>query len=55
MSVIKDILKEFMLTKNSYKHGSFIYLLKKGLAYLTYIPITKYYQITRRNKTFTYV
>lgn len=54
MSIVKDILKEFILTKNAYKHGGFWYLLRKGLAYLVYIPITKYYRRTRRGKHFLF-
>ena len=52
--IIIDLIKEFVLPKNTYKRENFWYLLRKGLAYLSYIPITKYYQITRRNKRFKY-
>jgi len=52
--IIIDLIKEFVLTKNTYKRENFWYLLRKGLAYLSYIPLTKYYQITRRNKRFKY-
>ena len=52
--IIVDLIKEFVLTKNTYKRENFWYLLRKGLAYLSYIPITKYYQITRKTKTFKF-
>ena len=52
--IILDLIKEFVLTKNTYKRENFWYLLRKGLAYLSYIPLTRYYQIIRRNKRFTY-
>ena len=54
MSIVKDLIREFILTKNTYKHGSLTYLVRKGFAYLTYIPRTTYYQAARRDKRFKY-
>ena len=34
MSIVKDLIREFILTKNTYKHGGLTYLARKGFAYL---------------------
>ena len=46
MSVLLDIVREFVFTSNKYKRKSLWYLLRKGLAYLYYIPMTWYYKRT---------
>jgi len=46
MSVLIDIVREFVFTSNKYKRKSLWYLIRKGLAYLYYIPVTWYYKRT---------
>jgi len=46
MSVLIDIVREFVFTSNRYKRKGLWYLIRKGLAYLYYIPMTWYYKRT---------
>jgi len=50
-----SMIKEFVMAKNAYKRESFLYLLRKALAYVFwYIPLTWYFRRARRQQTFTF-
>ena len=46
MSVLIDLAREFLFTRNKYKRKNLGYLIRKGLAYLYYVPMTWYYKRT---------
>lgn len=53
MNIVGKIVKEFVLTKNTYKRKDLQYMIRKGLAYLFwYMPLTWYYRRARRQETF---
>jgi len=55
MSMLLKTIQEFVMVKNEYKRKSFLYLLRKALAYVFwYIPLTWYFKKARWQSTFMF-